>query len=91
MNGDSMGPAMSQKIFSLNLGVETVSLYLLCCAIADTGRAITRETLLEKWNGSRPDLDRELRRLEERNILGRNETAAGKDTIYQLADERQWR
>jgi len=82
---------MSRKIFSMNLGVETVSLYLLCCAVADTGAAITRESLVEKWNGSRTGLDRELRRLEERNIIDRNETAAGEAPVYDLTDERNWR
>ena len=70
MNSNSVGPAMRQKIFSMNLGVETVSLYLLCCAVADAGAAITRTTLEGKWNGNRTTLEQELRRLESRNILG---------------------
>ena len=40
MNHDSTKPALSQKIFSMDLDVETVSLYLLCCAVIDTGAAI---------------------------------------------------
>jgi hypothetical protein len=91
MNGDSTQPAMRRKIFTMNLDVETVSLYLLCCALADAGTAITRETLAEKWNGSGAGLDRELRRLEERRIIGRNEDAAGDAPVYDLTDERAWR
>ena len=49
MNNNSVGPAMSQKIFSMNLGVETVSLYLLCCAVADAG-ALARGT--DPWEGT---------------------------------------
>ncbi|MCB2147431.1 MAG: hypothetical protein KQI81_13225 [Deltaproteobacteria bacterium] len=91
MNPHSAIPAMSQKIFSMKLGVETVSLYLLCCAVADAGAAITRSTLQEKWNGNRTALERELHRLEDRNILsGDNEEAQG-ETVYRMVDEKRWR
>jgi hypothetical protein len=60
---------MSQKIFSMNLHVETVSLYLLCCAVADTGTAITQTTLGDKWNGTARGLESEIDPLEEMNIL----------------------
>ena len=57
---------MNQKIFSMNLDVETVSLYLLCCAVADTGQKITLSMLHEKWNGDQSALERELERLKKR-------------------------
>ncbi|MBC2712256.1 MAG: hypothetical protein HGJ94_15120 [Desulfosarcina sp.] len=91
MNRNSVGPAMSQKIFSMNLEVETVSLYLLCCAVADTGAAITRTTLQDKWNGSRASLERELRRLEEKNILCRDDAEAEGYPVYQMVGEKRWR
>ncbi|BBO72409.1 hypothetical protein DSCA_63390 [Desulfosarcina alkanivorans] len=90
MNPNSAGPAMSQKIFSMNLGVETVSLYLLCCAVADTGAAITGTALEDKWNGSRSSLEHELQLLEQKNILCRQEAAAGGEPVYQIADEKKW-
>ena len=91
MNHNSVGPAMSQKIFSMNLSVETVSLYLLCCAVADTGTAITGTTLQDKWNGSRSGLEQELRRLEEKNILCRGDVKSEEDPVYQMVDEKKWR
>jgi len=91
MNLNSAIPAMSQKIFSMELGVETVSLYLLCCAVADAGAAITRSTLQEKWNGNRTALERELRRLEDRNILSSDDEEAQGETVYRMVDEKRWR
>ena len=91
MNHDSVGPAMSQKIFSMNLGVETVSLYLLCCAVADAGAAITRTTLQDKWNGNQTALERELRHLEERNILRREDPEMQENPVYRMVDEKLWR
>lgn len=91
MNRKSVGPAMSQKIFSMNLGVETVSLYLLCCAVADTDAAITRATLQEKWNGDRSGLERELRTLEGKNIICRGDTKSEGEPVYQMVDEKKWR
>ena len=79
---------MSQKIFSMDLSVEAVSLYLLCCAVADAGSGITKETLAEKWNSSRAALERELRRLEEKNILGRDGTE--NNATYQILDAKKW-
>ena len=91
MDHNSVGPAMSQKIFSMNLGVETVSLYLLCCAVADAGATITRTTLQNKWNGDRAALERELRRMEERNILCRDDAEAQSDPVYRMVEEKRWR
>jgi predicted transcriptional regulator len=82
------GPTMRQKIFSMDLDVETVSLYLLCCAVADTGAAITVEALAGKWNGDQIALERELRRLEQKNIICK---IKGKTApFYQMLDEDQW-
>lgn len=92
MHHNSTGPAMSQKIFSMNLEVETVSLYLLCCAVADGGAGITRTILQEKWNGDQITLERELSRLIDRNILDRDaEAEEGGETVYRVVDEKKWR
>ena len=91
MPHDSKPPTMSQRIFSLNLGVEAVSLYLLCCAVADAGAAITPTTLLEKWNGGREGLERELRNLTQRGILGSLPGSAGLEPRYCVMDEKDWR
>lgn len=91
MNHGSTKPAMSQKIFSLNLDVETVSLYLLCCAVVDTGTAITRATLKEKWNGTQEELNRQIDQLEERNILSRKGRTGNGESVFVVADEKRWR
>lgn len=83
-------PAMSQRIFSLGLGVETVSLYLLCCAVADTGVAITEARLLDKWNGDRTSLERELQRLTARKIIARSQPSVHGEAEYCLLPERHW-
>lgn len=62
-------PAMNQKIFALGLPVATVSLYLLCCALADQGTAITRENLQKVWNDSPQRLSHGLSELAARRIL----------------------
>jgi hypothetical protein len=91
MNGNISRPAMSQKIFSMNLEVETVSLYLLCCAVADTGTAITKASLLAKWNGNPSSLERELGRLEGKNILNRENAPSEAESVYQIVPEKKWR
>lgn len=91
MQHDSDRPAMSQKIFSMNFEVETVSLYLLCCALADAGAAITPEALEGKWTGSREALDRELKRLETRNIVTRDEATPPAHTVYRVVGDNKWR
>jgi len=91
MNHGSTKPAMSQKIFSLNLDVETVSLYLLCCAVVDSGTAITRATLKEKWNGTQEELNRQIDQLEEMNILFRKGRTGNGESVFVVADEKRWR
>lgn len=88
MNQHTNGPSISQKIFSMNLGVEAVSLYLLCCAVADTGSAVTKEALADKWNGSADALDRELAFLEEKNILRPEE--GEENASYRIMEEKRW-
>ena len=84
-------PTMRQKIFSMDLDVETVSLYLLCCAVVDAGAVLTRTTLEGKWNGSRDALEQELCRLADRNILRRETAETRADPLYRMVDEKQWR
>jgi len=91
MNHDSTKPAMSQKIFSMNLDVEAVSLYLLCCAVVDTGAAITRTLLREKWNGTQEELNRQIDRLEEMNILDRKGRTGDGESVFVVTDEKKWR
>lgn len=86
----SAGPTMRQKIFSMNLDVETVSLYLLCCAVADAGAPITIAALVDKWNGNQASLERVLIRLEQKNIIRKSQTNGEPAPFYQMVDEDQW-
>ncbi len=81
---------MNQKIFTMNLGVEAVSLYLLCCAVADSGSAITVNTLREKWNGSPDALEHALAHLEKRCIVRRDDASQQEAPSYLLTAEKYW-
>ena len=68
-------PAMSQKIFDLNLSMETISVYLMCCGLTDAGSHFSTANMLKIWNGSETSLREGLGALEElknreKNYLG---------------------
>ena len=90
MTMDNDRPVMSQKIFTLNLAVETVSLYLLCCALANAGAPITVTALEEKWNGSREGLLAELKALERRRIIEKTTAPIDQAEGYRILDEKRW-
>jgi hypothetical protein len=60
---------MSQRIFDLSLPTELVSLYLLCCGLADIGLSATREALMDRWNGTGAELQAGLASLEAKGIV----------------------
>ena len=82
---------MDQKIFNIGLSVETVSLYLLCCGLADAGSAISKKNILEIWNSSEEELRDSLQKLEEKNILLKILSDGKENDIYKLVDVKQWR
>jgi len=84
-------PAMSQRIFKLDLPVETVSAYLLCCGLVDSGQAITTKHLLEIWNSSNEALEKALLDLEDKHILRKIISDREENAIYMLNDERSWK
>ncbi|MGD8891614.1 MAG: hypothetical protein PVF94_01180, partial [Desulfobacterales bacterium] len=71
MNSQNQTPSMNQKIFKMGLSVETVSVYLMCCSLADTDTTISTKKLFEIWNSTRASLFEGLKDLETRNILRR--------------------
>jgi hypothetical protein len=83
--------SMDQKIFNIGLPVETVSLYLLCCGLADAGSTISKKNILEIWNSSKEELRDCLRALEEKNILLRILSDGKEHDVYKLTDVKQWR
>jgi hypothetical protein len=78
---------MDRQIFKLGLSVETISAYLLCCALADEGRPLNRSSLLQVWNAAPETLDRALAELVERAILQSTDPAGE----YRVLPVSAWR
>jgi len=83
--------SMDQKIFNIGLSVEIVSLYLLCCGLADAGSTISKKNILGIWNSSEEELRDCLQTLEEKNILLRILSDGKEHDVYKLTDVKQWR
>jgi len=81
---------MRQKIFEMNLPMETVSLYLLCCALADADTPISTRNLLNKWNANREELMIGLNTLVEKKILSQMISDQEGNAIYHVLDTDQW-
>jgi hypothetical protein len=82
---------MNQKIFNMGLPVETVSLYLLCCGLADAGSTISKKNILQIWNSSEEKLKGSLLVLEEKNILLKILSDGKENDVYKLVDVKHWR
>jgi len=82
---------MSQKIFSMGFSVETVSVYLLCCSLADTDTVISTKTLGEIFNGSREVLGLSLKELAGWNIITKIISDQNGIDIYQLNENKKWK
>ena len=82
--------AMNQKIFQMGLSTETVSLYLLCCGLADAGSVLSRKNFLEIWNGTPEAMDECLLELEERNIISKIISDGKNQHIYQINMADHW-
>jgi len=91
MNSQNRTPAMNQKIFNLGLSVDTVSVYLICCSIADTDTTISTNKLSEMWNSTRASLLEGLKDLETRNILRRIISDGAGNIVYKLSDVKNWK
>ena len=83
-------PSMNQKIFSLDLSTETLSVYLMCCGLTDAGSTLSTHHMLEIWNGSEASLQEGLDTLEERKILKKIISDQDSRDIYILTNVAQW-
>jgi hypothetical protein len=88
---NSDGPAMDQAIFNLGLSMETISVYLLACGLADAGKPVTTKNLTELWNGTADSLDQGLRELEQRNIIARVLSDGNDRAAYQVKEVHHWK
>ncbi len=91
MNSQNKTPAMNQKIFERGLSVETVSVYLMCCSLADTDTTISTKKLSEMWNSARASLLEGLKDLETRNVLRRIISDRAGNNVYKLSDVKNWK
>jgi len=91
MDSQNQTPTMNQEIFKLDLSVETVSVYLMCCSLSDNNTAISTKNLSSIWNGTEALLIEGLKELEERNILRKIISDGEEKNIYQLSDATDWK
>ncbi len=84
-------PAMDRKIFDMGLGVESVSIYILCCALKDAGAQITMDNLTDKWNGDRMSLKKGIDDLERKHIIQKIQSASESMTRYAIVPSGFWR
>jgi hypothetical protein len=82
---------MNQRIFQMNLSTETVSLYLLCCGLADSGATLSVKNLLEIWNASPEAMNESFLELEERGIVLKIISDGKVNHIYKLNDVEEWK
>lgn len=80
---------MNQRIFSLNLPVETTSVYLACCGLTDENQTLTKEKLLSVWNLTEEILEKSLAELMERQII--IETIKDNERILKITEENHWK
>jgi hypothetical protein len=88
---DTIHPTRNQKIFNLELSVETVSLYLLCCGLTDEGRRVTLQEIRSLWNASEEALQSSLEDLEKRNILRKILSEGDETRIYGVMGPEKWK
>ena len=91
MDSQNQTPAMNQEIFNLDLPVETVSVYLICCNLSDNNTVISTKNLSSMWNGTEASLIEGLKDLEERNILRKIISDGEEKNIYQLSGVKDWK
>lgn len=82
---------MNQMIFDLDLPVETISVYLLCCSLADSEQAITTKNIQKIWNGSADALTAGIDDLEKINILVKIISDRKDNNVYQLENVENWK
>lgn len=83
-------PTREQQIFNMGLGVEAVSLYLLCCGLADIGQPLCLDTITPAWNLDRTALMASLAVLVRRCILAADGEPDEAATRFQLRPASRW-
>lgn len=91
MNEASPPHAVNQKIFTMGFPMETVSVYLLCCGLAEAGTPLTVKRLMEVWNGTEDQLRDGLKALERRGILHADVSGGNGDAGFRMTAHKNWK
>lgn len=84
-------PLMNQKIFEAGLSVETTSVYLSCCGLADAGTPVSMSNLLNVWPGTEQALASGLEILEKKNIVRCEAQPGAEETmIFEITAPEEW-
>ncbi len=88
---DEGNRTMDQKIFSAGLSVEAISLYLLCCGLADGGETVSSKNITSTWNSSPEALIQAYEDLENANVLKKILSDREGIDIYRVMDSHKWK
>ncbi|MBI9076101.1 MAG: hypothetical protein JEZ02_11880 [Desulfatibacillum sp.] len=91
MDSGRSSRTMDQRIFSLDLPVEAVSLYLLCCGLVDGGATVSAKNISAMWNGGPEDLDNAQEVLDKKNIVVKILSDGKGHDVYRVLDADQWK
>lgn len=90
MDSPHRPPSREQRIFNIGLGVEAVSLYLLCCGLTDAGQPLSLDTITPAWNLDRTALIANLDVLIRRGILAADGKPDDGATRFELRPANSW-
>jgi hypothetical protein len=90
MDSPQRPPSREQRIFDLGLGVETVSLYLLCCGLTDAGQRLSLDTITPAWNLDRIALIDNLDVLIRHGILEADRAPDDEAARFELRPATHW-
>ena len=90
MDSPQRPPSREQRIFNLGLGVEAVSLYLLCCGLTDAGQFLSLDTITPAWNLDHTALIANLNVLIRRGILAADGASDDGATRFELRPATHW-
>lgn len=83
--------AMDQKIFSMELSVEAVSLYLLCCGLIDQDATVSSKNIANTWNSTPKALLQAHADLEKGGIIKKILSDKKGNDIFRVMDSDQWK
>ena len=90
MQSDNGTSSMHQHIFKLGLSTASISVYLLCCGLADESKTISTKNLAEIWAGTPSSLEESIRELQERRIIRMIVSDREDNAVFHLTDVHEW-